>query len=153
MLKQFLIAFPIAIGIGFVLLNPYAVVYFYFFLLFATVIGLVIIIHSVFNKTSLWKPTLLWLAVGYTIAITSYCVQNFKHSQFRKERNKIITALYHHRSETGKFPSALTEVSDDNSFLRANYYPDPALQNFVLRLKDFYGFPWAFSSKDSSWGR
>lgn len=151
--KQFLIAFPIAIGAGFILMNPYAVLYFYFFLLLATVIGSGFIIHSLFYKTSLWKPTLLWLAAGYTIAITSYSVQKFKHSQFRKERNKVITALYYHRSETGKFPSSLIEVLDDSSFLRANYYPDSALQNFVLRIKDIYGFPWAFSSKDSSWGR
>jgi hypothetical protein len=153
MTKQFLIAFIAAIGFGYVLINPWVLLYYLFFLAIATAVVLIVVVVSLIKRTKDWKTALLCLAVGYTAVLSSYSLQSYLTSEAVKKRDHLIVALYGYRDKYGRFPPSAKEVSSEVSPLKANYIPDTTLQNFTLYARDLFGFPWIFSSKDSTWTR
>jgi hypothetical protein len=149
----FILGFAAAIALGFFLVNPWVFAYYLILLAIATIIVLLLVVASLIGKTKEWKKALLWLAVGYTAALTSYCIQLYSSSKISNERNSVIVALYNYHDRYNKFPSSAKELSIDLSSFRGRYVPDTSLQNFRLYTKDLYGMPWVFNSKDSTWGR
>jgi hypothetical protein len=153
MTKQFTIAFITAIGFGFVLLNPWILAYYIAFLAIVTLLGLVIIVHSLFRRTKNWKVTMLCLAVGYTAAFVAFGMDSYLSFQLVKKRNYVIDSLYKYKQHVGHFPQTMVEASNEMTSLRAHYIVDSSLANFTLYAKDLHGMPWVFSSKVSRWGR
>jgi hypothetical protein len=153
MTKPFIIAFVASIGLGYILVNPWVLLYYLIFLAVATTIVLFIVVSSLVKRTSEWKTALLCMAVGYTAALSSYIIQSYLSSRIVNKRDSVISALYVYRDKYGHFPQTTQEALNNIMVLRANYVLDTTSENFTLYTKDFYGMPWVFTSKDSTWGR
>jgi len=153
MIKPLIIAFILAIGFGYFLVNPWVLLYYLVFLAIATLVVLIIVVFSLTKRTRHWKTALICLAVGYTAVLSSYCITSYLSTRIVKQQNHFVTSLYQYRDKFGHFPPTAQGLPNNISALRGNYVPDSTLRKFKLYTRDLYGFPLVFSSKDSAWGR
>jgi hypothetical protein len=153
MVKSFIIAFLASIVLGFILTSPYLFALYLILLPIAVVIALIVIIWSFVYRKPHWKMALLCLAAEFSAILISQSIQSYLNSQYQKKREQVISELYNYRNKYGHFPSNEKELSNDLSSLNAHFIPDSTLQSFKLYTRGMYGFPWDFSSKDSTWER
>jgi len=154
MTKSYIAGIIIAIAIGFTLtLGIYVYTFYLFFLAIASILSLIIVLISLFRKTSEWKIILRYLSLGYITALTAFLTLEFLQFRNKERGDNVISALYDYRYQKGKFPHNLDELSQSIGDIKGNYVPDTSLASFKFYYRDLYGFPKVFSSKDSSWKR
>jgi predicted membrane channel-forming protein YqfA (hemolysin III family) len=134
-----------------ILSGIYAFAGYIFFILVATLVFFTIIIKDILNKTSNWKKYFKFLSFGYValiIVLTTYQIDIY----LNKHRvDKIISDLYVYKLANGNFPKKIEQISSNSETSHCNYIPDSSFKNFKLYHRDSFGFPWTFTSVDSTW--